>query len=601
MAMTRVQSLLLLFTGLLSCCHADSQLQNSSFTSKDQCGIWIGMSTIPGAGIGMYAGKDFRRGDVLLPVGDLIIPIVDLWRRYTNFFLWDEYTWKSHSGFVGSTKMGAKDIDVASPGFGASINSIMDFVNVYEEDTSQYSVPDNLHRLKDPEAGAFTYHHSRMSYADVDIRAGEELFNDYGDQWFTGRVKKLGIIPVTNDHAKAEKLYRSFADKLLSKYEKTKYSSVIHDMWDAFVIDPNNFWKSSVFAALPPKEDYQEMEQLGLHEMKRKKMTRSQEWLEQHALCVDHFVFDKSTIPKAGHGVFASHLLAAETVVLPVPLIHIPDRSVLDMQQPRTMIRKGYKRDYFIRKQLLLNYCLGHAESTMLLSPYGPVFNLINHNQTLANVRLQWALPERSAHNPDMLKKNVSDFTKEFGSRLAMELVTLRDIQPGEEIFLDYGNEWEMAWKKHVATWRPLKGARNYTSAHDMNKRKDRLKTVFEEIDDPYPANLILHFRDEFTHTGPWKNSEKKGHDKFPFDSGISDVTECEILRYEELDGEIVYAAVLASKNDTSKSLLIEQLPREAFEFSDAPYTADTFLHNAFRHDIRIPDEIFPDAWRNLQ
>jgi hypothetical protein len=72
-------------------------------------------------------------------------------------------------------------------------------------------------------------------------------------------------------------------------------------------------------------------------------------------------------------------------------------------------------------------------------------------------------------------------------------------------------------------------------------------------------------------------------------------------LRYEELDGEIVYAAVLAVKNDTGKNVLIQQLPHDAFEFSDAPYTADTFLRNAFRHDIRIPDDMFPNAWKNLR
>jgi hypothetical protein len=68
----------------------------------------------------------------------------------------------------------------------------------------------------------------------------------------------------------------------------------------------------------------------------------------------------------------------------------------------------------------------------------------------LVNVRLQLALPERNYHHPEMLEKPVYNFESERDARVAMELIALRDIQSGEEIFLDYGNEWEEAWKEHI-------------------------------------------------------------------------------------------------------------------------------------------------------
>jgi len=40
-------------------------------------------------------------------------------------------------------------------------------------------------------------------------------------------------------------------------------------------------------------------------------------------------------------------------------------------------------------------------------------------------------------------------------------------------------------------------------------------------------------------------------------------------------------------------------VPRDAFTYFNRPYTTDMFLANAFRHDIRIPDDLFPEAWRN--
>lgn len=409
-------------------------------------------------------------------------------------------------------------------------------------------------------------------------------------------------MPIRNDHDRAELLYKNFSEKLLSKYETSNQFSVVQDMWASFVLDKKNTWQSGVFAALPPleaKQEYQQMEKLGLKELKRSQMSRSQEWLDEHALCADNFKFGLSTIPKAGHGVFASKFLSEDTAILPVPLIHIPERAVLTMRQPRKLIDMGYKLEKFTRKQLLLNYCLGHGESTMILSPYGPVFSLINHNQTRANVRLQWAKPERSSHIPQALEKDVDWFKKEDGSRLAMEVIALRDIEPGEEILLDYGDDWEEAWQSHKTKWRPLKKSIKYKSAYEMNQQNETLKTVFEEIEKPYASNLVLGFREEYNHTGPWKNTNKTGTDNFFFNEGLSDMTNCEILRREELNGQTLYAAVLADKNNTNKNVLLEHLPREAFQFYDAPYTTDVFLRNAFRHDIRIPDDMFPEAWKN--
>jgi hypothetical protein len=66
----------------------------------------------------------------------------------------------------------------------------------------------------------------------------------------------------------------------------------------------------------------------------------------------------------------------------------------------------------------------------------------------------------------------------------------LRDIQSGEEIFLDYGDEWEEAWQEHVRSWAPVPGAEHYVSAAQLSKETDRLKTEFQQMKDPYPGNV---------------------------------------------------------------------------------------------------------------
>jgi hypothetical protein len=168
----------------------------------DACGLWVALSTIPGAGIGMYAGTNFQIGDPLLPhgSGDHVIPIVDLRVNHpllllddddddndsddddTNqgFEMLEHYTWEgSH---MGVHYLGHQHVEVLSPGVAAVPNCIMDLVNV-DEGLSMESVAGDLHRSRDPGAGAFTYYHSRQAKAIREIEAGQELFVNYGNNW----------------------------------------------------------------------------------------------------------------------------------------------------------------------------------------------------------------------------------------------------------------------------------------------------------------------------------------------------------------------------------------------------------------------------------
>jgi len=67
--------------------------------------------------------------------------------------------------------------------------------------------------------------------------------------------------------------------------------------------------------------------------------------------------------------------------------------------------------------------------------------SFINHNRTQANVRLQWGDPARGNHNPELLRAPIERFENDSTAKLAMDLVATRDIEPGEEIFLDYSDE----------------------------------------------------------------------------------------------------------------------------------------------------------------
>ena len=68
----------------------------------EECGIWLALSTLPGTGIGMFAGKRFVKQEIFM-AGDHIVPIIDFVNYQRNEdepFLWSEYTWVSKSDLL---------------------------------------------------------------------------------------------------------------------------------------------------------------------------------------------------------------------------------------------------------------------------------------------------------------------------------------------------------------------------------------------------------------------------------------------------------------------------------------------------------------------
>lgn len=137
-----------------------------------ECGVWLAPSTIPGAGLGMYAGRDFTRGEQLQQSGDLALPIVDI-RAHTGNeefqFNWDEYTWSAES--LQMDGEGYHDINIASTGFGAAANCFLPLQNV--DEWNPFPIDLGIHRSRDPGAGAFTIWANRTTTASKDIKAGK--------------------------------------------------------------------------------------------------------------------------------------------------------------------------------------------------------------------------------------------------------------------------------------------------------------------------------------------------------------------------------------------------------------------------------------------
>ena len=556
-------------------------------SARADCGVYLAPSTIPGAGLGLYAGKDYGKGD-RVTWGDLIFPVIELsWNNgHEDFFwLWDEYTWSyTVEESMEFETDGSSDLSAASPGIGAALNCMLGLVNI--EDTVSKCESGGLHRSKDPGAGAITPYHDRASVATRDISAGGELFIDYGSKYFESRKSIYGLLPLHKNHEEANPIMYRF-HRLQSEVLKYYSESLQNDLWT--IITGLNTRTTN---ALPPKaEDINDdLLRKGTAFVYEGRSHGSVEWLEEHGQCADNIRNGPSTIPQAGRGAFATRFIPSGGLVAPAPLIHISNKTQLDMYEalpPKDgFIRRNLSAP--VHQQLLLNYCFGHPDSDVLVSPYGVLVNLINHSPTRANTKIVWSNQMRHA---EWLKMSPKVMEKDHHSGLSFDYVALRNIEEDEEIFIDYGPDWQTAWDDHVAGWKPPPDADKYEPAYERNGINQTDSILPTSAEGGYGADVKLWVHGAYINIA--------GHET------RTEYTRAEIMdRFTTPNGEIRYRAQTFREKDRKYTTKIEygivlwSLPRDAFVFDDVPYTRDHIMPWSFRHYIGIPDEIFPEAWK---
>lgn len=297
------------------------------------------------------------------------------------------------------------------------------------------------------------------------------------------------------------------------------------------------------------------------------KPTRPVQWLKDHGWCIDNIDIRPATDPRMGRGAFVKRFIAAGQVVAPSPLQSFRDRKVFQDSAP---------------EQLFVNYCMQPKGSKMIFYPYGQGVNLINHSSKKANVSLRWST--NPMHNVGWLGLSKDEFFKVSKSGgIILEFVALRDLQPNEELFLDYGEDWEKAWEKHVEEWKPPLDADKYVYPAEMDETQ-QLRTVGEQKSKPYPDNLV-----SMCLTPDW--SSRTGNRTIVWYEPAWDwwrgLTYCHIIdRQRGPDGNDYYTVSLEwswhpesiefDPSKPKKDLYIDTMvPRRAIRFIEKPYQDD--------------------------
>lgn len=459
-----------------------------------------------------------------------------------------------------------------------------------------------LHRSKDPGSTAFTPYHSAVTKASTDIVPGAELFASYGDYWIPDipgaqvALEELldeaetflqeRYLPWIGKHGDrlSEELKEGLWDFMTQEF--SLYSQPRTNLPRAKWSDVEQVYHDHLERTNKDKEEEKEEFSLVRHFI-RKQSIRSLEWLDEHGYCQDHLKPGLSTIIQAGRGAFATRDLPAGTVVGYAPLVHIGyyGKEVFTIEYE-------HDNDRPPMLDLILNYSFGHKNSTVLLTPYGGMVNYINHSKEKANVKIRWPSKELIAHKPSWLGKSpefLRDTTEKIG--LSFEYVALRDIAEGEEVFMDYGDEWEDAWKKYIQQWKPVDGAESYV--HSTKWKEKHFRTQAELETNPLPPNLITMCHESFT------TSPDGTYEWLPVLRASQYRIYCDVLeRYEQPDGSEPKYTVRMHL-DEGGSIDVQNVRSDGIFLYDKAFSQDWHLPNAFRHEIMIPDDVMPKAWLN--
>ena len=424
--------------------------------------------------------------------------------------------------------------------------------------------------------------------------------------------------PVTNDS-----VFKVIKSIVQDTFNQNRISGLIPQSFEEFKklmelvgddFDPNKVMDAEEYSTILAKETIQQ---------------RSVEWIQENGLCLDTLRSDISTIPGAGRGAFAQTFFSEGSLILPSPLIAISDKNLMNIYQSVELETEvdneekevdGEEHVYtrVVGKQLIINYSFGHKDSPLLLHPQTNAL-LLNHCSERnpqggrcgelggPNAKIQWG----TSWDPDTTQwlnlshAEIVDKINASSRGLSFDIIALRDIDPGEEVFIDYGVNWENAWNDHLNNWEPPnEDETSYVPLRKMLEANE-LRNVEELKSNPYPENvrqMCCFWESEWSDVS---EEDIIGHEFDGFEylalegPEKAPVEPCEVIE-KASDGAYWIRLFRQDEKVDKAPITFYNYPKECITFRLKKDTADTYQAGVFRHYIEIDDGIFPDNWKML-
>ena len=611
---------------------SSSSTNNNNNDDPNKCTTYLAPSSIPNSGLGMYTTIPYQKGEVF---GYPEIGIV-LQDQRTHFpkkskdKLLTQYPWSAHVLTFGSHEVGYGESMV--PGLGMLANSHLGLVNMRHMDlwktaswidgTDSLVTTDTL-SMEDVGRGAHSWHGHVIFEANVNIEVGEELFVSYGDEWFKAREQLIGIVPGESQFKEADQLLRDFSieDQKNKEAGNGDYAHR-HSTYETLLSDANKK-DPRLRMALPNNlNDIPTALASGTARFSVKDSIQSIEWLEENGACIDNIVSGVSTIPQAGRGAFATRSINKGQQITTTPVITL-EREELYLWEMFKRTQDGGAVMELMGHQLLLNYCYGHANSSLLFFPYSPSVNFINQgNAEKANAVIRWSTVPY--HKSEWLNATVDEMKAKLKTGLLFDIVATKDLHRGDEILLYYGNDWEESWEEHIEEWAStgddfdgthgdhqpqfnLTDRLGLATTVELNQveKHPTVRTVDEQKAKPYPDQIMtrchLEPPDECTASDEKATNDVECRARWKVTFDAIHLYPCTILSREHIQGMDWYTAqVNIPTKPTTARVRVEYMQRSAIKFVDRPYSRDQYAHGVFRQEIGLPDGILPPHWMDL-
>jgi len=633
--------------------------------SQPQCGIWMAPSSLrPFSGFGIFTTRNVLLGEPFLHAPDAVSVQVLEARRTTDMPLQEsrKWWWKLIKNYVWTR--GVPDharyshptglMSDFQPGFGSLPNHHC-ILNSLTHRVPQVPYVDNLvDRNSSPGLGAFSYTLGRDFVAKRNVKAGEEIFLNYG---YCKRSKQSRSWEETmympEDFQEASRIVKMFEpfgpmplpqnNVSLANLIDSKSNAIPRHVYD--ILPKTEKDLESILAAVNEHAfDPDLAEKALLQALARRVLEpKSVDWIRKNGICLEQLVPKKSTLPDAGLGGFAQFGVKKDEIIVPAPVLQVVDKNILKLYKRDVNVLKDPEA-YEIGTGLIMNYCFGHPKSSMLLCPLTSAV-LLNHCSSRTkecgpdgpNAAVRWS-SGWDAPSYEWRNKTLEEIEQHPWRVLSLEVIATRDIAPGEEVFIDYGVEWEKAWADHVNHWKSPDVPPGFLTAQEANLQEGPIPETFisgdlrKTVDHPYLFTACQYITSGTDSHGSRYSSPNPDWPKltdkeilaqyssdgakhvYSTDKGYAKHSDyshwpCTVLYPEKEEGKYMVRIHQSPFRKVDEAVwhkngvprILTNFSQESIHYFVKPESADQMLPGVFRHPIGIPDGLYPDHWLNVQ